>query len=45
MITIIATIGVITNLVIVLVTVQSRKTRVRNVSMSCATHEFKIKTM
>lgn len=33
---IIATIGIITQLVIVLVTVQSRKTRVRNVALSCA---------
>ena len=33
---IISTIGIITQLVIVLVTVQSRKTRVRNVALSCA---------
>lgn len=33
---IIATIGIVSQLVIVLVTVQSRKTRVRNVALSCA---------
>lgn len=33
---IVATIGIITQLVIVLVTVQSQKTRVRNVALSCA---------
>lgn len=35
---IIATIGIITQLVIVLVTVQSRKTRVRNVSLKGMTY-------
>ena len=33
---IIATIGIITQLVIVLVTIQAQKTRVRNVALSCA---------
>ena len=35
---IIATIGIITQLVIVLVTVQSRKTRVRNVALKGMTY-------
>ena len=36
MATVIGVIGIVTQLVIVLVTIQSRKTRVRNVALSCA---------
>lgn len=36
MATIIGVIGIVSQLVIVLVTIQSRKTRVRNVALSCA---------
>ena len=36
MATIIGVIGIVSQLVIVLVTIQSRNTRVRNVALSCA---------
>lgn len=41
----IGVIGIVSNLIIVLVTIQSKKERNRNIALSCATHEFKVKTM
>lgn len=38
-------IGIVSNLIIVLLTIQSKKERSRNVTLNCATHEFKVKTM
>lgn len=41
----IGVIGIVSNLIIVLLTIQSKKELSRNVALHCATHEFKIKTM
>lgn len=45
MATMIGVIGIVSNLIIVLLTIQSKKELSRNVALNCATHEFKIKTM
>ena len=41
----IGVISIVSNLIIVLLTIQSKKELSRNVALSCATHEFKVKTM
>lgn len=38
-------IGIVSQLVIVLITIQSKKELSRNVALNCATHEFKVKNM